>query len=183
MNRYRIDPGRSHLTVHAFATGLLSVFAHSPTFAVRDFGGELRLGDTAQGLELEVAVDPDSLELVDRVSDSDRRDIEGRMRSEVLETSVYREISYRGGAVRADAIGQGRYRLVIEGELTLHGVTRPHRIEAELIVFGDGLRLGGRDTLRMPEHGIGPVTAVGGTIRLKDELTIAFDIAAVPAMP
>jgi polyisoprenoid-binding protein YceI len=180
MNRYRIDPGRSQFAIRAFAAGLLSAFAHNPTFAVREFGGELRLGDTAESLELEVTVDPDSLALVDRVRDADRREIEGRMRGEVLETPVYREFSYHGGAVRADAIGQGRYRLVIDGTLTLHGVTRPHRMEAELIVFGDGLRLGGRDALRMSEYRIKPVTAVGGTIKLKDELTISFDIAAVP---
>ncbi len=183
MDRYRIDPGRSHFTVHASATGLLSVFAHSPTFAVHDFRGELRLGETAQSLEVELTVDTGSLELVDRVRDSDRQDIEGRMRGEVLKTSVYPEASYRGRAVRAEAIGQGRYRLVIEGELALHGVTRPHPIEAELIVFGDGVRLGGRDTLRMSDHGIRPVTALGGTIKLKDELTISFDIAAVPETP
>lgn len=180
MNRYRIDPGRSHFTVHASATGLLSAFAHSPTFAVRDFGGEMRLGETAQSFEVDVTVDAGSLELVDRVRDADRRDIEGRMRGEVLETSVYRQISYRGRAVQAETIDQGRYQLVIEGELALHGVTRAHRMEAELTVFGDGLRLGGRDTLRMSDHGIKPVTAVGGTIKLKDELTISFDIAAVP---
>jgi polyisoprenoid-binding protein YceI len=180
MNRYRIDSGRSHFTVHAFATGLLSAFAHSPTFAVRDFGGELRLGETAQSLELDVTVDPDSLALVDRVRDADRREIEGRMRGEVLETSLYREIAYRGGAVRADTLAQGRYRLDIDGKLTLHGDAHAHRMEAELIVFGDGLRLGGRDALRMSEYRIRPVTAVGGTIKLKDELTITFDIAAVP---
>jgi polyisoprenoid-binding protein YceI len=180
MNRYRIDPGRSYFTVQAFASGLLSAFAHSPTFAVRDFGGEMRLGETADSFELDPTVIADSLELVDHVRDADRRDIEGRMRGEVLETSLYREISYRGRASRADPIAQGHYRLVIDGELALHGVARPHRMEAELTVFGDGLRLGGRDTLRISEFRIRPVTAVGGTIRLKDQLTISFDIAAVP---
>ena len=180
MKRYRIDPGRSHFTVQAFAGGLLSALAHSPTFAVRDFGGELRLGETAESFELDLTVDTESLELMDHVRDADRRDIEGRMRGEVLETSLYREVSYRGRAAQADAIGQGHYRLAIDGELSLHGVARPHRMEAELIVFGDGLRLGGRDVLRMSEHRIRPVTAVGGTIKLKDGLTIAFDIAAVP---
>jgi polyisoprenoid-binding protein YceI len=180
MNRYRLDPGRSHFTVQAFPAGLLSAFAHSPTFAVHDFGGEMRLGETAQSFELDLTVDAGSLELVDRVREVDRREIEGRMRGEMLETSTYPQLSYRGRAVRADAIDQGRYRLAIDGELALHGVTRPHRMEAELIVFGDGLRLGGRDTLRMSDHRIKPVTAVGGTIKLKDELTISFDIAAVP---
>ena len=180
MNRYRIEPGRSRFTVQAFAAGLLSAFAHSPTFAVRDYRGEVRLGATAQGLELDLTINPDSLDLEDRVKDSDRREIEGRMRGEVLETSAYREIEYHGRAVRAETIDQGRYRLVIGGDLRLHGVTRPHQLDAELVVFGDGLRLGGVDRLRMSEHGIGPVTALGGTIKLKDELTITFDLAALP---
>ena len=45
MNRYRIDPGRSRFTVQAFATGLLSAFAHSPTFAVRDFRARSASGE------------------------------------------------------------------------------------------------------------------------------------------
>jgi polyisoprenoid-binding protein YceI len=180
MTRYRFDPARSRFTVQAFVAGLLSAFGHSPTFAVRDSSGEVQLGDTAQDFELELTVNPDSLELEDRVSASDHQEIEARMWSEVLETSKYREITYRGRALRADTIGQGRYRLVIDGNLTLHGVTRPHRIDAELIVFADGLRLGGGDTLRMSEFGIRPVTALGGTIKLKDELKLTFDLAAVP---
>jgi polyisoprenoid-binding protein YceI len=183
MNRYRIDTARSRFTVQAFSGGLLSAFAHSPTFAVRDFSGEVRLGDTVEGLELELTVNSDSLELEDRVSASDRKEIESRMRGEVLETSAYREIAYRGRVVRSDTIGQGRYRVVIEGDLTLHGPNRPYRIDAELIVFGDGLRLGGGGTVRMSEFGIRPVTAVGGTIKLKDELRLSFDLAALPEPP
>jgi polyisoprenoid-binding protein YceI len=180
MNRYRIDPGRSRFTAQAFAAGLLSAFAHSPTFAVRDYGGELRLGSTAQSLEVELILNAASLDLQDRVSDSDRREIETRMWGEVLETSRYHEIKYRGGAVRADTIGQGRYRVALAGDLMIHGVARSHQMDAELIVFGDGLRLGGGSALRMSDFGIKPVTAVGGTIKLKDELRVSFDLAALP---
>lgn len=180
MNRYAIDPGRSRLTVQAFAAGLLSTFAHSPTFAVRDFGGEVRLGTTAETLELDLEVNPDSLDLVDRLSATERREIETRMRSEVLETLAYRKIAYHARAVRAETIDRGRYRVSLEGDLNLHGTARPHRIDAELIVFGDGLRLGGVTVLRMSEHGIGPVTALAGTIKLKDELRFTFDLAALP---
>lgn len=181
MNRYTIDPGRSRFTVQAFATGLLSAFAHSPTFAIRGLGGEVRLGSTAESLEIDLTVDPASLELADQVRDADRREIETRMRGEILETSRFRAIEFRGRAARAESIGKGRYRLAIAGDLTLHGATRPHPIDAELIVFADGLRLGGASVLRMSAHGIRPVTAMGGTIKLKDELHFSFDLAALPA--
>jgi polyisoprenoid-binding protein YceI len=180
MNRYKLDPIRSRFTVQAFSGGILSAFAHSPTFAVRDFSGEVRIGDMVQQFELELTFDTHSLELEDRVSASDRHEIEARMWGEVLESSAYREITYRGATARADTIGQGRSRLVIQGDLTLHGITRPYRVDAELIVFADGLRLGGGGALRMSEFGIKPVTALGGTIKLKDELKLAFDLAALP---
>ena len=32
----------------------------------------------------------------------------------------------------------------------------------------------------MSEFGIRPVTALGGTIKLKDELKLSFDLAALP---
>lgn len=180
MKRYRIEPARSRFTVQAFAGGLLSVLAHSPTFAVRSFAGEIRLEDSAQSLTLDLTIEAGSLELVDRASASDRREIERRMRDEVLEIGTYPEIACRAAAASARETGPGRYQLSLKGDLTLHGVTRPRPMEAELIVFADGLRLGGRDTLRMSTHGIRPVTAVGGTINLKDELAIIFDIAALP---
>jgi polyisoprenoid-binding protein YceI len=182
MNRYRIEPGRGRFTVQAFAAGLLSSFAHSPTFAVRDYGGEVRLGSTAESLELDLDVDPDSLDLEDRVTALERREIDARMSDEVLEIARYRALGYRGRAARAEAIGQGRYRLAIAGDLTMHGATRPHPIDAELIVFGDGLRLGGGSGLRMSEYGIRPVTALGGAIKLRDELRFSFDLAALPML-
>jgi polyisoprenoid-binding protein YceI len=180
MKRYKIDPDRSRFTVQAFAAGLLSAFAHSPTFAVRKYTGEVLLGDAVETLEVELTVDPTSLDLQDRVSASDRREIESRMWGEVLETSRYPEIKYRGRVNRANPIGQGRYQLLIGGDLSLHGGIRNQQFDAELIVFGDGLRLGGGCTLRISEFGIKPVAALGGTIKLKDEVKLAFDLAAIP---
>ena len=79
--RYRMDPGHSRFTVQAFAGGLLSFLGHSPTFAVRDFAGELCWEpDRPEGAGLVVTVRADSLELIDNVRPADREDIEGRMR-------------------------------------------------------------------------------------------------------
>lgn len=180
MNRYRIESVRSRFTVQAIAAGLLSAFAHSPIFSVRDLGGEARLGATADRFEIELTIEAVSLELEGPIRDADRREMESRMRDEVLEVSAFREVAYRGRALRAETIGQGRFRLLIVGELDLHGVVRPHQVDADLVVYSDGIRLGGTGRLRMSDHGIRPVKALGGAIRLKDELTMSFDLAATP---
>src|SRR4051794_31632251 len=94
--RYRFDPGQSRFTVQAFATGLLSFLGHSPTFAVRDFAGELTVnGADVTGLWLTASVRAGALELVDQVSAADRRQIEDTMRRDVLESAASPEVTYR----------------------------------------------------------------------------------------
>jgi polyisoprenoid-binding protein YceI len=179
--RYRFDPPRSRFTVQAFAIGLLAAFAHSPTFAVRDFAGGNHLrGDPLEDLELELIVPVDALELEGRIPAADRRDVETRMRGEVLETARYPEIRFQSTDAGVTPTSPGRYQVRIGGRLSLHGVTLPHQVEAELLVFSDGLRLRGDDALRMSDYRIKPVTALGGAIKLKDEVRLAFDIGGVP---
>jgi polyisoprenoid-binding protein YceI len=179
--RYRFDPGRSRFTVQAFATGMLSFLGHSPTFAVADFSGSLSFpGGTLLGLRLELIVMADSLTLLDNVSPADRAEIEGRMRREVLETAAYPEIRFVSEDVTGQTLAPGRSRVRIGGPLTLHGVIRPQVLDAGLTVYDDGIRLAGGSVLRPSEFGIRPVVALGGAIRLKDELRLAFDLAAIP---
>jgi polyisoprenoid-binding protein YceI len=178
---YRLDPRQSRFTVQAFATGMLSVFAHSPTFAVHDFAGTVTFnGETIQGLRLEVVVNAAALELVDKISLADRSDIERRMREEVLETAAYPQIKLHAGVASVETIARGRYRVRLHGSLSLHGVTHDFQVDAELLILDDGIRLRGEFPLRLPDYRIKPVTALGGAIKLRDELKLAFDIAGLP---
>jgi polyisoprenoid-binding protein YceI len=176
---YRFDPGHGRFTVQGFAGGMLSFLAHSPTFAVRGYAGELRLDDgSLRTARLQVTVRADSLELLDRVKPADRADIEGRMRGEVLEVGRYPEIRFEAGDVSSSPAGEGQYRLRINGRLTLHGVTNPVTLDAQLLAYSDGVRLVGESPLPLSEYRIRPVTALGGAIHLNDRLRVAFDLAA-----
>jgi polyisoprenoid-binding protein YceI len=179
--RYRFDPEHSRFTVQAFAAGLLSFLGHSPTFAARDFGGRVEFpDDVITRLRLELTVGARSLTVAGEVKPTDHREIEDRMRGEVLEVARFPEITFEADAAATEKLAPGRYRVTLDGTLTLHGVTRPHQMGAELAVFADGLRLRGETGLRMSDFAIRPVTALGGTIRLKDEVALAFDLAAIP---
>jgi len=179
--RYRFDAALGRFTVQAFATGLLSALGHSPTFAVRDFAGAMGFEREEIGsMALELTARADSLDLLDNVRDGDRREITDRMRRDVLGSSTYTEIAYRSEDVSSDPIAPGRFRVRIGGRLTLRGATHPHRVVAEVQVFGDGIRLLGECPLRLSDYGIRPVTALGGTIKLKDELKVSFDLAGHP---
>ena len=176
---YGVDARRSRFIVKAFATGMLSAFGHSPTIAIRDFTGEVRFSpDHLEAASLRLQIKADSLVVTDEVSDKDRREMERQMREEVLETARYPEIVFESTKVSAEKVMGSQYRTRITGNLSMHGVTRECVIDAQVIAGEDTLRTNGEFPLRQSDFNIKPVSAVGGTIKLKDELKFSFDIVA-----
>jgi polyisoprenoid-binding protein YceI len=175
--RYQIDPTGSRFTVQAFAGGPLSAMGHHPTFAVRDFRGEVEFDpEKPAAASLHLVIGTASLALTDNLSDKDRREIERTTQEQVLESGRFPEITYDCPASRLTAIGP--MQLLLAGDLTLHGVTRPQTVSARVYLLGGTLRGQGEATIRQTEFGIRPVTVVGGMLKVKDELKLAFDIVA-----
>jgi polyisoprenoid-binding protein YceI len=176
---YELKPRDSRLTVQAFAEGLLSSFGHNPKLTTREFGGTVSFNrDHPEQSALEFVVKADSLKVTDDVSEKDRREIERMMKDEVLETSLFPDITFRSKSVSADRIYEGFYRVKITGELTLHGVTRDHLIDTQVQVIEDGLRAEGESTLRQSEFGIRKVSVAGGALKVKDEVKLTYLIVA-----
>jgi polyisoprenoid-binding protein YceI len=181
MVRYTLDSASSRFTVQAFAAGMLSGLGHSPTFAIRAFTGELRFTpETLADASFHLTVRADSLTLTDPVSPKDCADIEGRMRQEVLETAVYPEVAFQSTEVTADRVADNWYRLRLKGELRLHGAKRPQSVDAQLRILDDQVRLSGQCPLLLSAYRIKPVTALGGLIKLKDELKLDFELVGRP---
>jgi len=176
---YVISPMISRFTVKVTATGLLSAFGHSPTIQIRDLNGEIRFSpQTVEQSSLHLVVRADSLTVADNISDKDRREIESQMREQVLETSKYTEIVYDSQSVSVKSPADAQGDVILLGQLTLHGVTRPQKVPARITVTGDLLRAFGEFSLRQSDYNIKPVSAVGGGLKVKDEVTFTFDIAA-----
>jgi polyisoprenoid-binding protein YceI len=177
--RYIIDADQSRLTVHAFAKGLLSAFGHSPTLVVRELAGEVEFdAATPDAASLRLRVPADSLAVLDNISEADRREIERKAREEVLEAARYHEIVFQSVNVSTQQTGEGQYRVRLSGELSLHGVTRTQTIEAGVLLTQNCLRARGESMIRQSDYRIEQVTALGGAIKLKDELELSFDIIA-----
>jgi polyisoprenoid-binding protein YceI len=177
--RYRIDTGRSRFIVKAFATGMLSAFAHNPTLAIRDFSGEVEFSpDAPEEASLHLKIKAGSVEDTDEISEKDRREIERQVREDVLESDRYPEIIFESTDVSANRIMAGQYRAKIKGNVTLRGLTRTCEMTAQIIAGPDTLRAHGEFPLKQSDFNIKPVSAAGGTIKLKDELKFTFDMVA-----
>jgi len=176
---YKIDPGRSRFVVRAFATGLLSSLGHNPTIAIPGFSGEAQIPPGLEGVaSLHIEVQAASLKVTDNVSDKDRREIERQMQEEVLETGRYPQITFESSSVSSEKVFEGQYKARISGGLSLHGVTRDLTILSQLILGEDTMRANGEFSISQREYGIKQVSALGGSIKLKDELKFSFDIVA-----
>ena len=177
---YVIDSKGSTFVAQAFATGLLSAFGHDPKIAIRDFGGDLSFnltGLTIEGARLNISIQADSLEVIDDISEKDKQEIHRKMCAEVLETDRFPQIVYECSRVSASGTGD-RYWVALNGELTLHGVTKPLPVSARVLINGNSVRATGDFSVRQSNYEIAPVSAAGGGIKLKDEVKLTFDIVA-----
>jgi polyisoprenoid-binding protein YceI len=177
--RYVLDPSESRFTVQAFASGALKVFAHNPTIAICEFSGELHFdADVPGDATVQIGVQAQSLQVMDKVSEKDRQEIENGMKNDVLESTKYPEISYKGRVTAATKIAKNWFRLQISGDLSLHGVTNQQQVDAQLRAQEAGVRLSGEFTILQTDYGIKLFSAMGGTMKLKDELKCRFDLLA-----
>jgi polyisoprenoid-binding protein YceI len=177
---YRLVPEQSKFTVQAFAEGLLSAFGHDPVLAIKVFAGEVQfVPGSFESASLKIVIKADSIVLTDEVKEKDRLEIEQTMREQVLEIAKYPEIVFVSSSISVTRLAEGRYRARVIGDLTFHGVTQKNLwITTQASVTGEELRAQGDFSLKQSDFGIKPFSAVGGTIKLKNELKFSFDIAA-----
>lgn len=97
---------------------------------------------------------------------------------EVLDAARFRSISFRSRSVTGKEVKAGVYDLQVTGELDLHGVSRSLTLPLRVEVAADALTATGKTTLRHSDFGMQPVSAGGGTVKVKNEIGVDFRIVA-----
>lgn len=163
--RQQIDAAKSRMQVRVYKTGLLSALGHDHTIEAPVAGGSFSEADGAGDLRVSSA----TLKVVDEhISETDRAEIQKTMLgSSVLDIQKYPEIEFRSTRVEKTAKGW-----LISGSLTLHGQTKPVKVQAT----EESRHYRGSVAIKQTDFGITPVSAAGGSIKVKDEVRIEFDI-------
>ena len=175
-----IDARRSRFSVQAFATGIFSAMGHNPTIGIRTFSGEVAFErDALQADGFRLTIQAASLAVMDDISDKDRREIERVMKTEVLEIEHYPEIRFEAlSPTTVNKVDASLYSATLNGNLSLHGVTRAESIPVRITSMGEMLRASGEFTLKQSNYQIKPVSVAGGALKLKDELKFSFEMVA-----
>jgi polyisoprenoid-binding protein YceI len=161
---FQVDAKKSRLIVETETTGLSALFAHDHKIEARNFTGQATFTrGERRGASLDLTVQARSLYLLGENDIGARQSIESALREDVLETAKYPEIVFD-------------VRLV--GDLKLHGVKREVTIPVRVSLDGQTLHAIGVFELRQTDFKITPFSFVGGSVGIKDVVTLSFDIVA-----
>jgi len=179
---YRIIDAQSRFTILVGKAGFLSGAAHDHTIAVKAFTGRVTLAGTGvAGASMEMDIDARSLKVVDQgVSEKDRAEIQSEMESKVLEISRFPRITFKSvslSGVKADA---GNWRFVLNGDLSLHGVTKRVAVPVTATVKPEQVNASGEVTIKQTDFGIKVYSKALGAVKVQDALKLSFNIIARP---
>ncbi len=166
-----MDTGHSTLKVRVFKSGMLSAFAHDHEIEAPIRQGSVNLSTKPS---IELCVDARKLRVLDlKLSPKNRADVQETMEGpQVLDSNRFTEISFHSTAVES----KEKEHWTVHGNLTLHGQSSP-------VVVDVNLRNGhylGSSRLKQRSFGITPVSIAGGTVNVKDEVEVEFDIILMP---
>ena len=164
---------RSTITIHVRKSGFFSAFAHDHVITAPIAQGTL----DPKAMTVQITVATKQMKVADPdVSGKDRAEIQSTMLSpKVLDPEKYPEIRFTSS--RIERTSPEHYR--VTGKLDLHGATH----ELSFPVTGGPDQYQGKTKLKQTDFGIKPVSIAGGSVKVKDEVEIDFDVLAADLAP
>ena len=162
-----IDVRHSTLTVLAYKSGLFSAFADNHVISAPITRGSI---SEEAPLSIELIVRSADLRALDPGLAPERRaEVQARMLGpEVLDVAKFPEIAFASTTI--EPAGTDRWQ--VTGRLTLHGQMR--RIAFSVVRVNGKYR--GEVVIKQRDFGIEPIKVAGGTVKVKDELKVQFEI-------
>ena len=161
-----LDTARSSITIRVGRTGMFSFAGDNHLVRAPLASGSVN----EAGKHIEFKVQSKSLRVEDPGTAADKKaQIQERMLGpDVLDSEHFPVIQFRSTSISGAAAD-----LRAAGDLTLRGQTRPVEAKVQEIAKGHWR---GAATLKQSAFGIKPISIAGGTVKVKDELKIEFEI-------
>jgi YceI-like protein len=167
------DVSNSECRVFVRRAGLLAAVGHDLELRAT----ELAIDVDVAALHVRARVPARALEVVDAVegrerqpgklSAKDKAQIQENIANDVLEVKRFPAIEFESTRVEPAPDG---YR--VHGRLSLHGQTRALTFMAKR----SGARLSGEVGIHQPDFGIEPYRALGGTLRIRPDVSVVFEL-------
>lgn len=176
---YTVDPKVSTVNIHVDKSGVFGFAGHTHDVRAPVAEGriEVNAGDLARST-VRVAFDAAAL----RVSGEgepkeDVPEVQRTMESDkVLDVAKFPRIMFASTAIEVIERHADQIKLRMTGDLTLHGVTKSERADVDVVLTPSRVTAKGAFNVLQTNYGIEPVTAGGGTVKVKDAVRITFTL-------
>lgn len=172
---HSVGPGNGSCRVHTYREGMAQKIGHDLIIEVGQWSASVEVDEGGSPTAVSLQADPRSLQILEGrrgvkpLTDSDRAEIRSNIDEKILGG---RPITFQSSAV--DLAGG---RMVVRGELTIVGSTKPASFELGL---DDDGRLTGTLEVTQSEWGIKPYRAFMGALKVRDTVDVVLD-AKLPA--
>ena len=175
---YNLDASQSKFMAHANRSGLLWFKGHSHHLAASEFTGQVELTtDAITPASLRLVVKAASLhETGADFTDAQKQIINKELKDIVLHPDQYPDITFQSSNVTVKTSAPGRYDVKIDGNLTLHGITKRITIPAVVTLSGNNLRAVGEFSIDRDDFKVKATSAFHGMVRVDDDVKFEFDI-------
>jgi polyisoprenoid-binding protein YceI len=178
---YKVDIGRSKVEINVFKGGLFKALGHDHIIAAKRFSGTVQFdAGNVKDSSVSFSVDSGSLTVLDpQASGKDRSEVQATMEGpEVLNVRAFPRITFHSTRVSDLAQSGDALEVTLTGRINLHGVEKETTFPVRVRFEKNLLHAIGTATIAQTDFGIIPIKAGGGTVRVKDQLKISFDILA-----
>jgi hypothetical protein len=183
---FELGPGDGQVLVRTGREGLAARAGHDLTIEITGWSARVTVPDAASGgvaaATLTAELDLSALAVrqgtggAKPLTDRDRKDIQNSARKilgQAAAASFTASLVIPSPAAAGASAGSALHGGAIEGTLTLRGTSRPLRLQ--VTSPGPG-HFRGSATVRQTDFGITPYSGFFGALKLKDEVTVEFDI-------
>jgi polyisoprenoid-binding protein YceI len=177
---YRVVAEESHMSVHVGTAGLFKMFGHEHNIQVKGLAGRVEWDPEAPASSRFVLeIDAASLAVADEeLSEKDRAQVQSDMEAKALALPRNPRIVFESTEVRLEKDEGASHRLKLRGTLSLRGVTKPVEVPLTLALAEGRLTAKGEMELASGNWGVPQISAVGGSVKTKEELRLTFEIVA-----
>jgi hypothetical protein len=179
---FRLGPDTGRVVIKTSRAGLAAKAGHDLTIEFTRWSGQAEIPDSEAGgvtaAQITAELDLGSLEVREGtggakpLNDGDRRDIKKTMRGILGDGTA----SFSSSKITRFGASGG----AVEGTLTLNGKTQPVRLQ--LNAPGEG-RYRGSAIVTQSAFGIKPYSGFFGALKLRDEVTVEFEVDLAKAGP
>ena len=172
---HSLGPDNATLWIRTKRTGAAAKAGHDLLIEVTAWSATIEAGEQSEQTRMELTADSRSLKVLEgtggltSLGDDDKAGIAETINKDVLKGCV---IAFQSTSV------QGEDQLTVQGELELGG----HRALVTFELSTAAGRLTGAAVVKQTAHGIKPYSALFGTLKVADDVTVEID-ARLPHDP